>query len=161
MWPRQESNLYLKFRRLTYYPLYYEAKKKPIVRPALCSSGGWTRTNDLRVMSPTRYLLLHPALYGQNTYRSGAANIICRTFNSKLIRPLCNIKPVLLISLANQTPVNLPCLMPCSAKNSPSCLDALKPPDTAFLALSTMTITSLFFPIPRGLLTPHTSSKKK
>jgi hypothetical protein len=24
-WPRQESNLYLELRRLSYYPLYYEA----------------------------------------------------------------------------------------------------------------------------------------
>ena len=28
------------------------------------SSGGWTRTNDLRVMSPTSYQLLYPAMLG-------------------------------------------------------------------------------------------------
>ena len=28
------------------------------------SSGGWTRTNDLRVMSPTSYQLLYPAMFG-------------------------------------------------------------------------------------------------
>ena len=27
------------------------------------SSGDWTRTSDLRVMSPTSYQLLHPAIY--------------------------------------------------------------------------------------------------
>ena len=30
------------------------------------SSGGWTRTNDLRVMSPTSYQLLYPAMF-ENT----------------------------------------------------------------------------------------------
>ncbi len=29
----------------------------------LLSSGGQTRTDDLRVMSPTSYQLLHPAIY--------------------------------------------------------------------------------------------------
>ena len=27
-WPRQESNLNLELRKLLYYPLYYEAKRK-------------------------------------------------------------------------------------------------------------------------------------
>ena len=32
----------------------------------LLSSGNWTRTNDLRVMSPTSYLLLYPAISSAN-----------------------------------------------------------------------------------------------
>ena len=35
-----------------------------ILRLVLFSSGGWTRTNDLRVMSPTSYQLLYPAMFG-------------------------------------------------------------------------------------------------
>ena len=33
---------------------------------ALFSSGDWTRTSDLRVMSPTSYLLLYPAMWTAN-----------------------------------------------------------------------------------------------
>ena len=39
-------------------------KKGQILRLVLFSSGGWTRTNDLRVMSPTSYQLLYPAMFG-------------------------------------------------------------------------------------------------
>ena len=39
-------------------------KKGQILRLVLFSSGGWTRTNDLRVMSPTSYQLLYPAIFG-------------------------------------------------------------------------------------------------
>ena len=39
-------------------------KTGQILRLVLFSSGGWTRTNDLRVMSPTSYQLLYPAMFG-------------------------------------------------------------------------------------------------
>ncbi len=32
----------------------------------LLSSGDWTRTSDLWVMSPTSYLLLYPAIWSAN-----------------------------------------------------------------------------------------------
>ena len=32
-------------------------KKRVTISDYSCSSGNWTRTNDLRVMSPTSYLL--------------------------------------------------------------------------------------------------------
>ena len=38
-------------------------KKGQILRLVPFSSGGWTRTNDLRVMSPTSYHLLYPAMF--------------------------------------------------------------------------------------------------
>ena len=34
------------------------------------SSGNWTRTSDLRVMSPTSYLLLYPAILNENNLLS-------------------------------------------------------------------------------------------
>ena len=45
-------------------------KKKAIdsVDGFLCS-GDWTRTSDLRVMSPTSYLLLYPAMWTANIRR--------------------------------------------------------------------------------------------
>ena len=46
------------------------AHKKRVIAVAITlfqfinfSSGNWTRTSDLRVMSPTSYLLLYPAIY--------------------------------------------------------------------------------------------------
>jgi hypothetical protein len=37
--------------------------KKPVVfTTGFTCSGNWTRTSDLRVMSPTSYLLLYPAI---------------------------------------------------------------------------------------------------
>jgi hypothetical protein len=41
----------------------FKNTKKPLdfSRGFLCS-GNWTRTSDLRVMSPTSYLLLYPAI---------------------------------------------------------------------------------------------------
>ena len=51
-------------------PRYNRKQKRVIVGAAitlfLCinsRSGNWTRTSDLRVMSPTSYLLLYPAIY--------------------------------------------------------------------------------------------------
>ncbi len=53
---------------------YYKRSLKTLFRKGLkpkqplenqgvvASSGNWTRTSDLRVMSPTSYLLLYPAL---------------------------------------------------------------------------------------------------
>ena len=38
-------------------------KKEDFQLEILCSSGGWTRTNDLRVMSPTSYQLLYSAVW--------------------------------------------------------------------------------------------------
>ncbi len=43
------------------------------------SSGNWTRTSDLRVMSPTSYLLLYPAIW--------VFNISFLAFNFRLIMP--------------------------------------------------------------------------
>ena len=37
-------------------------KKRVTISDYSCSSGNWTRTSDLRVMSPTSYLLLYPAI---------------------------------------------------------------------------------------------------
>ena len=47
--------------------LHFYVKKKPLtlVNGFLCS-GDWTRTSDLRVMSPTSYLLLYPAMWTAN-----------------------------------------------------------------------------------------------
>src|SRR5690606_12313246 len=42
---------------------FYGIKKAPSFLSALRSSGDQTRTDDLRVMSPTSYQLLHPALF--------------------------------------------------------------------------------------------------
>ena len=39
----------------------FQNKKASLVRGFL-RSGDWTRTSDLRVMSPTSYLLLYPAI---------------------------------------------------------------------------------------------------
>ena len=48
--------------------LYREIKKgsRFLESPVLASSGNWTRTSDLRVMSPTSYLLLYPAMWTTN-----------------------------------------------------------------------------------------------
>ena len=40
----------------------FKAKKRVTISDYSCSSGNWTRTSDLRVMSPTSYLLLYPAM---------------------------------------------------------------------------------------------------
>ena len=42
--------------------LKFDENKKPS-KYWVSSSGNWTRTSDLRVMSPTSYLLLYPAIY--------------------------------------------------------------------------------------------------
>ena len=42
----------------------WQNKKDNLSGHPLFSSGGWTRTNDLRVMSPTSYQLLYPAMFG-------------------------------------------------------------------------------------------------
>ena len=42
----------------------WQNKKDDLSGHPLFSSGGWTRTNDLRVMSPTSYQLLYPAMFG-------------------------------------------------------------------------------------------------
>ncbi len=43
--------------------------KKPVsFETGFASSGDWTRTSDLRVMSPTSYLLLYPAVYILKVY---------------------------------------------------------------------------------------------
>src|SRR5690606_17346321 len=42
---------------------FYGIKKAPSFLSALRSSGDQTRTDDLRVMSPTSYQLLHPAMF--------------------------------------------------------------------------------------------------
>ena len=41
-------------------------KKELTFQLTLRSSGNWTRTSDLRVMSPTSYLLLYPAIWIAN-----------------------------------------------------------------------------------------------
>ena len=43
-------------------------------RNGLFSSGDWTRTSDLWVMSPTSYQLLHPALFGNTKVRKKPKN---------------------------------------------------------------------------------------
>jgi len=48
------------------------------------SSGDWTRTSDLRVMSPTSYLLLYPAIYIFN---------ILLLFNSNQCPPAADMIP--------------------------------------------------------------------
>ena len=40
-----------------------EEKKSRSIDLLLCGCGGWTWTNDLRVMSPTSYQLLHSAVF--------------------------------------------------------------------------------------------------
>ncbi len=71
-WSRQESNLHLRFRKPTYYPLYYETlsleRTKPTMGRLWGCSGGRTRTSDLRVMSPTSYQLLYPAIIDRQRY---------------------------------------------------------------------------------------------
>ena len=41
----------------------FHLQKNQILSYLVCSSGNWTRTSDLRVMSPTSYLLLYPAMW--------------------------------------------------------------------------------------------------
>ncbi len=55
-----------------------DKKKAPpeMQKTLLCSSGGRTRTDDLWVMSPTSYQLLHPAVYIMLTIFEGARNHI-------------------------------------------------------------------------------------
>ncbi len=44
--------------------LHFCPQKKPVsFETGFTSSGNWTRTSDLRVMSPTSYLLLYPAIW--------------------------------------------------------------------------------------------------
>ena len=43
-----------------------KAKKRVTISNDSCSSGNRTRTCDLRVMSPTSYLLLYPAIWSVN-----------------------------------------------------------------------------------------------
>ena len=42
---------------------HYPPKKEDFLSEILCSSGGRTRTYDLRVMSPTSYRLLYSAVW--------------------------------------------------------------------------------------------------
>src|SRR5690606_21031682 len=42
---------------------WHKIKRPKSFNLGLCSSGNRTRTCDLRVMSPTSYQLLHPAIY--------------------------------------------------------------------------------------------------
>ena len=49
----------------THKPFVYlslKQKKRVTISDYSCSSGNWTRTSDLRVMSPTSYLLLYPVI---------------------------------------------------------------------------------------------------
>lgn len=49
-----------------YEPMSYKLmkiKKPLVIHQRLLGSGSRTRTYDLRVMSPTSYQLLHPALF--------------------------------------------------------------------------------------------------
>ena len=54
-----------KILRFCTYSVPYEIKKgsQSLETLVFASSGNWTRTSDLRVMSPTSYLLLYPAIY--------------------------------------------------------------------------------------------------
>ncbi len=45
-----------------------ENKKATELQWLFLSSGSWTRTSDLWVMSPTSYQLLHPAMFGLQKY---------------------------------------------------------------------------------------------
>ncbi len=50
-----------------YYDIYRNKKDSQFPESLLfTSSGDWTRTSDLRVMSPTSYLLLYPAIWTAN-----------------------------------------------------------------------------------------------
>jgi hypothetical protein len=50
--------------KVSYFPFSCQYSKKKVAKTDnLLSSGGPTRTDDLRVMSPTSYQLLHPAMY--------------------------------------------------------------------------------------------------
>ena len=42
--------------------------EKTSPKAGLFSSGGWTRTNDLRVMSPTSYRLLYSAMWSAKVW---------------------------------------------------------------------------------------------
>ena len=46
-----------------------QKKKPPTCVDGFLCSGDWTRTSDLRVMSPTSYLLLYPAMWTANIQR--------------------------------------------------------------------------------------------
>ena len=54
----------MKCHNLFYLCFTHSIKKASqfLERPDFSSSGDWTRTSDLRVMSPTSYLLLYPAM---------------------------------------------------------------------------------------------------
>ena len=61
-------------------------KKKHPVRNAFFGCGGWTWTNDLRVMSPTSYQLLHPAIFNltQQIYYTPKRRIMQHFFQKNL-----------------------------------------------------------------------------
>lgn len=57
----------------------------PVYGSHLFCCGGWTRTSGLRVMSPTRYQLLHPAIIsGANVYQINKVSNIAWSFNDAL-----------------------------------------------------------------------------
>ena len=69
-------------RASEFYP-----QKNQTLSYLVCSSGDWTRTSDLWVMSPTSYLLLYPAIY----YILKSDELICFAFN-------ISTKPVVTLS---------------------------------------------------------------
>src|SRR5690606_12789156 len=57
---------------------FYGIKKAPSFLSALRSSGDQTRTDDLRVMSPTSYQLLHPAMF---LFLDAASRVVFYSFS--------------------------------------------------------------------------------
>ena len=83
MWTLQEPRSYFRYVAGTFFTKNRRVPKMkhPKIRKPLClqgfqSSGSWTRTSDLRVMSPTSYLLLYPAicLYDRSEKASRRSN---------------------------------------------------------------------------------------
>src|SRR5690606_19936691 len=58
---------------------FYGIKKSPSFLSALRSSGDQTRTDDLQVMSPTSYQLLHPAMF---LFLDAASRVVFYSFSS-------------------------------------------------------------------------------
>ena len=86
------------------------------------SSGDWTRTSDLRVMSPTSYLLLYPAMWTANIQR------FLHHFQTKLNIPflLAPIPPKIhkfgLFTLWTQSTILYPLFCPIPSGPCSSCL---------------------------------------
>ena len=64
------------FRFIFQHLIYFPTPLAPLRLPSVClskaeafCSGNWTRTSDLRVMSPTSYLLLYPAIFWVQKYK--------------------------------------------------------------------------------------------